>query len=105
MMRLMIIATTSLGTAILSAATPAIFQASWSSRFRLAFEGLTLTSWLIIVPPPSGALRAIKPQRTRFGLQDQSSGVLRSDAQPERQAALIAYRRGTGMLLLSAKES
>ena len=39
MIRLMIISVTSLGTATLSAATPAIFQASWSSRLRFAFEG------------------------------------------------------------------
>ena len=44
MIRLTIIAATSLVTATLSAATPAIFQASWSSRFRPAFDGLTLTS-------------------------------------------------------------
>ena len=39
MMRLMIISVTSFWTATLSAATPAIFHASWSSRFRFAFEG------------------------------------------------------------------
>src|ERR1700710_855457 len=44
MMRLTIIAVTSFVTATLSAATPAIFHASWSSRLRPAFDGLTLTS-------------------------------------------------------------
>ena len=44
MTRLTIISATGLVTATLSAATPAIFQASWSSRFRPAFDGLTLTS-------------------------------------------------------------
>ena len=39
MMRLMIIAVTSFGTATLSAATPAIFQASWSSRCSAALDG------------------------------------------------------------------
>jgi hypothetical protein len=37
--RLMIIAVTSRATGALSAATPAIFQASWSSRGRTALEG------------------------------------------------------------------
>jgi hypothetical protein len=46
MMRLMIIAATSFSTATLSAATAAIFQASWSSRLSGDFEGWTRTSWL-----------------------------------------------------------
>jgi len=55
--------------------------------------------------PPSVSCQATKPKRTRLGLQDHIRSVLRSDTQPERQAALIAYRRGTAMLSLSAKES
>ncbi len=49
--RLMIIACTSFGTATLSTATPAIFQASWSSRFSSALEGWTFTGCSFISVP------------------------------------------------------
>ena len=43
MIRLMIISATSFSTATWSAATAAIFQASWSSRFSVALDGWTFT--------------------------------------------------------------
>ena len=54
MIRLMIIACTSFWTATLSAATPAIFQASWSSRFSSDLDGWSLTGCICmagVVPP------------------------------------------------------
>ena len=48
MMRLAIMPTTSGCTRTLSAATAAIFQASWSSRRSTSFDGWTRTSWLNI---------------------------------------------------------
>ncbi len=45
MTRLMIISWTSFSTATLSVATPAIFQASWSSRFSSDLDGWTFTAW------------------------------------------------------------
>jgi hypothetical protein len=53
MIRLMIISVTSFGTATRSAATPAIFQASCSSRGRFAFDGYTFTSCSFIGKTPS----------------------------------------------------
>ena len=64
MMRLMIISAVSFGTATLSVATAAIFQASWSSRFSSAFEGWTFTScicmgvFLSVTRPPLSRRRA-----------------------------------------------
>ncbi len=39
MIRLMIMSVTAFSTATLSAATPAIFQANWSSRLRCSLDG------------------------------------------------------------------
>ena len=62
MIRLMIIACTSFSTATLSAATPAIFQASWSSRFSSDLDGWSLTGCICMagVVPPLTCVRRVR---------------------------------------------
>ena len=61
MIRLMIIAATSFSTATLSAATPAIFQASWSSRLSRDLDGWSLTGWSCMAVFPWGEACFVAP--------------------------------------------
>ena len=64
--RLMIIAATSFWTATRSVATPAIFQANWSSRLSSARDGWTLTSCMIMARFLASLRKAVAAPRTAW---------------------------------------